>query len=66
MKLKKITLDKMSDRERQILYNLTYWWNKKKKRSQMLRNKEKKQGAREGGGRRGVIMIRGCKFQVIR
>ena len=32
----------------------------------MLRNEEQNQGSRGGGGRRGMIMIRGCKFQVIR
>ena len=31
MKIKSITLSEMSDRERQILYGLTYMWNLLKK-----------------------------------
>ena len=52
VKLKKITLNKMSDRERQILYNLMYLWNKKKKKPNAQKQREETRSKRWRGKER--------------
>ena len=60
MDLKGIMLNEMSERERQILYDLTYMWNlKKKTKTKLIDTKNRLVGTRGRGGNGTDKMVEG-------